>query len=645
VNGHVPISHIHKRPQQRPLAVDTSASWRHGHQQQSAATAELDQTAYDPVAKTGLYADGCEVEGRPGPLPARKGHTEAQPRHVASPPVIPRAAMAPRAIHNIKPHGHPVFQQRQLVAQKAPRPIPLDTSFLDEPHHHRWLMTTCIAGIAATLLVGGIVLGLFGQNAGPNGALASVKPGSQTELASQKPNATDNLLTASAPTKTTVKTAEIIPQRALDNDFSYPEITEDELPYNSEQTAVLDAEIQAVESENENITTISKTPPPEPVDEKFMLAQGSTLTRELMNRGVSKAAAQALVASINPVLPTKMIRPGTIFEVTFDKQIDFYGREVTFPVELSFKPGPSETIVVVADEDGQFDARIDGKAGGLTSQYAEVNQLRAKAKVGSSLYATAKDNRIPDYIVAEFTRVFSYDVDFQRQIAASDSFELFFGAPLSGTSSKRKVLHYAELSFGGKTKTYYRYTSADGQTDYFDDAGRSASRTLLKTPISGARLTSGFGMRRHPLLGYSKMHTGVDFGAASGTPIRAAGAGVIDLAGRHGAYGNTIVIKHSAKYKTLYAHMRRFAAGIRHGTKVNQGQVIGYVGTTGRSTGPHLHYEVRINNRATNPTAIKAAGGKQLAGGDMQKFRQMKQRVLAMMSNAPMATQVAQAGP
>ena len=267
------------------------------------------------------------------------------------------------------------------------------------------------------------------------------------------------------------------------------------------------------------------------------------------------------------------------------------------------------------------------------------------AKVGSSLYGTAKDNKVPDYIIAELTRIFAYDVDFQRQVKANDTFDVFYGNPLTGSSSKRKVLHYAQLTLDGKTKTYYRYTTKDGQTDYYDESGRSAQKALLKTPVSGARLTSGFGMRRHPLLGYSKMHAGVDFGVPHGTPIRAAGSGVVQIAGRHGAYGITVEIKHNNKYETLYAHMSKLAAGIRRGAKVNQGQIIGYVGSTGRSTGPHLHYEVHVDNRPVNPTRIKAAGGKQLAGKELAKFNQLKQRVEAMMQQAPSPLQVAQAKP
>jgi murein DD-endopeptidase MepM/ murein hydrolase activator NlpD len=519
-------------------------------------------------------------------------------------------------------------------------PIDLDASFLEESAHHRWLLTSCIAGITGTLIAGGAVLGLFGHNAGPQQAVAAVETQGEITSTLRKPTALVDVQSATAP-----KT-EVLAERDLTGGFAYPQITSDELPYGNEKTTVLDAEIQSVANENENITTISKTPPPEPVDESFDMPEDSTLAEELTSRGVSKAAAEALVASIEPILPSKMIKAGTTFEVTFDRQIDFYGREVTFPVQLSFKSGPKETISVDSDEDGQFTAQIDGKDDGAKSQYAEkpqVTQFHAHSQVGPSLYATAKDNLIPDYIVSEFTRVFSYDVDFQRQVAASDTFELFYGNPLSGSSSKRKVLHFARLTNDGSTKTFFRFTSADGQTDYFDESGRSASRALLRTPISGAKLTSGFGMRLHPLLGYTKMHAGVDFGASTGTPIHAAGAGVIDLAGRHGGYGNVVVIKHNEKFKTMYAHMSRFADGIRDGVHINQGQVIGYVGSTGRSTGPHLHYEVRINDQPVNPTAIRATGGKQLAGKDLMKFRINKDRVLAMMQTAPSAAQVAQA--
>ncbi|MBC8037426.1 MAG: M23 family metallopeptidase [Rhizobiales bacterium] len=530
---------------------------------------------------------------------------------------------------------------KDASASKRPQ-IPLSQSYDDldsvfemEDVHHRWLLTTCVTGIAGSLVIGSAVLGIFGENAIPRDAYAAVNTASIT--------GTDSL--NGEPTKSNISDQMIIPERGLAGDNNYPEITAADLPYGDGKTVVLDAEIASAEQEAANITTISKTAPPEPVDETFKLAKGQTLIDALADRGVTKEAAQALVAAIEPVFPTTMIQAGTVFEVTLDRQQDFYGRDATYPVELSFQPGPKETIKVQSDEDGQFAAVIDGAKEGATSQYAQYNHFHTKAKVGASLYSTAKDHKVPDYIVSELTRVFAYDVDFQRQVKAEDQFEVFYGNPLTGSSSKRKVMHYAQLTLGGKTKTYFRYTTADGQTDYFDDRGHSATKSLLKTPVSGAKMTSGFGMRRHPLLGYSKMHTGVDFGVPHGTPIRAAGAGVVELAGRHGAYGVTVEIQHTKKYETLYAHMSKLATGIRRGSRVNQGQIIGYVGSTGRSTGPHLHYEIRVGKRAVNPSNVKVTGGKQLAGKDMMKFQQMKERVTAMMQQAPSATQVAQASP
>ena len=494
-------------------------------------------------------------------------------------------------------------------------------------------------------MIGTAVLGIFGENAAPRDAFASVEKASlagiYADSSEDEPSAIGRKELSAAYQPQAEGGTAIVPERDLNNANLYPEITSDELPYNEEKTQVLDAEIDAID-EQENITTITKQVPPEPTDETFKLAKGESIIEALTDRGVSKEAAQALVAAIDPIFPTAMMKKDTPIELTLDRQYDFYGREVIFPVELSFNPGPNETLTVEADEDGRFVAAIEGARAGVKSKYAEVNHFRTKAKVGSSLYGTAKDNKIPDYIIAELTRVFAYDVDFQRQVKANDTFEVFYGNPLTGSSSKRKVLHYAQLTLDGKTKTYYRYTTADGQTDYFDEQGRSAQKSLLKTPVSGARLTSGFGMRRHPLLGYSKMHAGVDFGVPQGTPIRAAGSGVVEIAGRHGAYGIAVEVRHNNKYETLYAHMSKLAAGIRRGVKVNQGQIIGYVGSTGRSTGPHLHYEVHVDGRAVNPTRIKAAGGRQLAGKDMVKFKQMKDRVATMMKQAPSALHVAQ---
>ncbi|MBG1232672.1 M23 family metallopeptidase [Aestuariivirga litoralis] len=518
---------------------------------------------------------------------------------------------------------------RLVPVEREFDPIDLDTGFLNDDSQHRWLLTTCIAGVAGTILMGGLLLGIFGRNASPLPANASV-PKHGSFWNSSNPAADK----------------EVLAERDLKGGYSYPEVSQGELPYSKENTKVLTAEIEPDFDSGNNITTITKTPPPEPVDETFALAEGSTLSQELASRGVPNAAADALVAAIEPLLPTKQIKAGTKFDVTFDRQIDFYGREVTFPVVLSFDQPNKGTIEVNVDEDGQFTASIDKPAEPDQPKVAvkpAVTQFHTVSQVGASLSATAQDQKIPDYIVSEFIHAFSYDVDFQRQVEASDTFEVFYGNPLSGSSAKRKVLHMARLTINGQTRSFYRFTTADGLTDYFDENGHSASSTLIRTPVSGAHLTSGFGVRVHPLLGYSKMHTGVDFGAPSGTPIRAAGDGTIDRVGRENGYGNTIIISHNKNLETLYAHMSRFAAGIRDGVHVNQGQVIGYVGATGRATGPHLHFEVRINDRPVNPTAVRSTGGRQLAGKDFASFKANRDKVLAMMQNAPSAVDVADA--
>jgi murein DD-endopeptidase MepM/ murein hydrolase activator NlpD len=187
-----------------------------------------------------------------------------------------------------------------------------------------------------------------------------------------------------------------------------------------------------------------------------------------------------------------------------------------------------------------------------------------------------------------------------------------------------------------KEKGYYRFAAANGgaRVDYFDSKGESAKRLLMKTPVDGARLSSGFGRRRHPISGYTKQHKGVDFAAPRGTPIKAAGDGVVERADRYGGYGNYVRIRHGMGFKTAYAHLSGFAKGMRAGKRVEQGDVIGYVGSTGASTGPHLHYEVLEKNRHVNPQNLKVATGVSLAGAELEKFRTARDALDAMRGRA-----------
>jgi murein DD-endopeptidase MepM/ murein hydrolase activator NlpD len=532
----------------------------------------------------------------------------------------------------------------------------------DEPSSNRWLLTTCVAGLAGAIAIGSTLLGFLGGEHGGDQALASVNPadfwqrteaiikgnynGEIAEVVALKPYSEISIAYRPDDSEPVDKIV-VIPARELTGSIAgqYPSVSADVLPYGAgDKTMVLDQSIQIGSLDPTNITTIAKTPPPEPVDETIRLGKNEILADRLTALGVTIESARALARAIEPVYPRQLLKAGQVFEVTLDKHQDFYGNDVIFPVRVAFSPGPSENIVVESDEDGRFIARVHGAREGTRSRYAtESPQYRSKARIGSSLYATAKDEGVPDYIINEMMRVYAFDVDFQRQVRTGDEFEVFYGNPITGSSTKRKVLLYASLEFAGGSKTYYRFTTPDdGHTDYFDETGRSATKGLLRTPVSGARLTSGFGMRKHPLLGYSRMHAGVDFGVPHGTPIKAAGSGAVETAGRGGAYGIMVKIQHEGGYQTLYAHMSRLAEGIRQGGKVNQGQIIGYVGSTGRSTGPHLHYEVRVQDRPVNPMKVRVAGGRQLKGAILATFMQHQNKIVAMMKEAPEATQLAQ---
>jgi murein DD-endopeptidase MepM/ murein hydrolase activator NlpD len=234
-------------------------------------------------------------------------------------------------------------------------------------------------------------------------------------------------------------------------------------------------------------------------------------------------------------------------------------------------------------------------------------------------------------------------VDFQREIQPGDSFEIYFDRYEDGKGQTVKAgpLLYAGLTLSGQPHHLYLYTAKDdGSADYYDEKGQSVRKALLKTPIDGAKITSGFGNRMHPILGYTKMHKGLDFGAAKGTPIHAAGDGTIEMAGPNSSYGNYVRIRHTGSYSTAYAHMSGFGSGIRVGARVRQGDVIGYVGTTGRSTGPHLHYEVLKDAKQVDPRGIKMPTGRQLAGKELDSFKTAMSDMKSHMAALPVTHQL-----
>jgi murein DD-endopeptidase MepM/ murein hydrolase activator NlpD len=252
-----------------------------------------------------------------------------------------------------------------------------------------------------------------------------------------------------------------------------------------------------------------------------------------------------------------------------------------------------------------------------------------------SIYETAMRNKVPASVIEDMVRIYSYDVDFQRKVQPGDSFEVFFAGEDEGSAiTERNEVLFASLTVAGETKKYYRFqTPDDSVVDYYDETGKSAKKFLVRKPVNNAIMRSGFGSRRHPILGYVKMHTGVDWATAYGTPIFASGNGVVEVAGWEGGYGKYVKLKHNNGYETAYGHMSAFAKGLEVGKRVRQGQVIGFVGSTGQSTGAHVHYEILVNGRFVDPMRIKLPRGRSLDGALLASFEKERDRLDAQMNN------------
>ena len=252
--------------------------------------------------------------------------------------------------------------------------------------------------------------------------------------------------------------------------------------------------------------------------------------------------------------------------------------------------------------------------------------------IKNNLYISALKSGIPEKTLLEMISLLGFSVDFQREIRLGDSFEVLFTKEidiLSDEVIQTKPIKYVSMNLSGNKLNFFKYEDRFGSPQYFDENGKSSKRTIMKTPINGARLSSRYGNRKHPILGYTKMHRGLDFAAPSGTPIFAAGDGIIEKAGWNGSYGKYIRIRHTGTYKTAYAHLSGFHKRIKIGRRVLQGKIIGYVGTTGRSTGPHLHYEVIKNNIQVNPMRIKLPAGKNISKANFNNYRNHVKKILS----------------
>tara|TARA_B100000674_G_scaffold475048_1_gene467699 strand:- start:1445 stop:2737 length:1293 start_codon:yes stop_codon:yes gene_type:complete len=295
--------------------------------------------------------------------------------------------------------------------------------------------------------------------------------------------------------------------------------------------------------------------------------------------------------------------------------------------EFMFQISNKERIVLTQDvESKNFKEEIL-----LTKLKKEI--IYKENIISLSLYKSAVDQKIPLSVVIDFARIYGFQVDFQRDIRKSDKFQIMYEVFMD---ENKKVLEtgnilFANLILSGEDNSLY-FFDKEGSVGHYDKNGKSVQKALMKTPINGARLSSPFGMRKHPIDGFNKMHRGTDFAAPMGTPIMASGSGVIKKAGWCGGGGNCVVIKHNSTYQTIYAHMSKFAKGIRGGVRVKQGQTIGYVGSTGKSTGPHLHYEVLINGKRVNSQTLKLPSGKVLKGSERKIFETKKIKLNVLKS-------------
>ncbi len=341
------------------------------------------------------------------------------------------------------------------------------------------------------------------------------------------------------------------------------------------------------------------------------IKKGDVLGSVLQKAGIASDEVVGAIAAMKEHFNPKSLKPGQSIEVNFDPTDE--GSYEFSRMKIQVDPLKS---VTVERKDDIFIAQLEEKP-------VERRGHAAQVDISLSLYGSAEQAGIPRNVIADVIRIYSWDVDFQRDIRRGDRIEVMYDSyeTEDGYVAKTGDIQYAKLIVGGVEKPLYRYEMDDGRVDYFSPDGRSARKALMKTPIDGARISSGFGMRRHPVLGYSKMHKGMDFAAPTGTPIYAAGDGVVEKAGRFSSYGNYLRIRHNTSIKTAYAHLSRFSKGISAGTRVKQGQVVAYVGTTGRSTGPHLHYEVMLDGNQVNPNSLKLPTGETLGGRELAKFK------------------------
>jgi murein DD-endopeptidase MepM/ murein hydrolase activator NlpD len=390
----------------------------------------------------------------------------------------------------------------------------------------------------------------------------------------------------------------------------------------------------------ENITLLPKSTTPangNPWNERtIVVKKGESASTILRDLAATPDEIKAITGVLGPKGRDGGLREGQKLRLLFTAADGGQRQRVVRLVVV----GDSAVEAVVALSDTGKYVSVDVQHGGpevADTPTEDDENDTASVRLYQSIYETALRNQVPRPVIDDLIRVYSYDVDFQRKAQPGDSFEVLYSGD-EEAEARGEVL-FASLTVGGETKKFYRYLSPDdGVVDYYDETGKSAKKFLVRKPVGPGIMRSGFGFRRHPILGYSKMHTGVDWGAPFGTPIFASGNGVVEKAGWEGGYGKYVKIKHNNGYETAYGHMSAFAKGIEPGKRVRQGQVIGFVGSTGLSTGAHVHYEIVVNGRFVDPMRIRLPRGRVLEGPMLAGFEKERDRLDGMMNRKAQVT-------
>lgn len=367
-----------------------------------------------------------------------------------------------------------------------------------------------------------------------------------------------------------------------------------------------------------------------------------SLRRILVRAGADSWQARGMIDAARKIFPEASLQAGQEVRITLVPSLTKKDRKE--PARFSvFSAGHDHLASVVRNASGEF---VASKSPSLESEIANANLgYSDRASQTSSVYASVYYAGLLQHVRPEtmwkIMKIHAFETDFRRRLSPGDAVEFFFDMKddASPDATPGELL-FTSITTGGETYRFYRFRTADGEVDYYDEKGNNSKKFLMRRPVRGenVRLTSGFGMRFHPLLNEKRMHTGIDWATSVGTPVLAAGSGVIEMAGRKGAYGNYIRIRHPNGYHTAYAHMLRFRKGIKKGSKVRQGEVIGYVGTTGLSSGPHLHFEVLINSRRIDPLAMEMPRERQIKGRQLAEFQKERTRIDDLRHQAPVMT-------